>query len=124
MEIYQIPPTRYLQLPWREFGEVDFLLTEGFRQYKRLICSCGCGQWRAECQDSSTEGRWQVNSEICYAREAISEFQEKHKDDLPAGLMLGVELLPMGVIPRDPLEVGEEDARAAIAAMRARHNLT
>lgn len=120
----RIPPSRHLQLPWPEHTEVDFLLLEGFRQHQRLVCSCGCGQWRADCQDQSTEGRWQVNTEICYAREAISEFQEKHKDDLPSGLMLGVELLPMGVLPKDPLEPDEDDARSAIEAMKARHNLT
>lgn len=112
-------------MPWPEFGDTDFLLIEGYRQHQRLICGCGCGQWRDDCQDASTSGRWQVEATVCYAREAIAAFQEQHKDGMPDGLQLGVRLLPLGEIPTDPLTSGRAvDVEAEFAAMKARHNLT
>ena len=114
---YRIPPTRYLQLPWAPWGEVDYTLTMALAAHERSLCPCGCGQPADVAHDDDTEGRWQVEVPTCYAKAAIDEFMSEHSDDLDPGQMVGVRLLPEGEEPRDPLAFDPE--MAARYAQRA-----
>jgi len=105
-------PTEYLGLPWKRFGEVDFLLTQGYHAYKKGLCSCGCGQWRAECTNPDNEGRYVVTDEKCNARAALAKWSEANKDAGPE-VMLSVRLLSDG-------ETETQNARAQVEAMRRR----
>lgn len=62
--------------------------------------------------------------ETAYAAAALEEFQQEHKDDLPAGALLGVRLLPEGETPTNPLEYDAATAAAEYAAHRRRLGLT
>jgi hypothetical protein len=99
---YRLPPTRYLGLPWPEWGETDFQLTQAFDCYRQNLCPCGCGQWRSDCLDLSTAGRWQIEVDQCQAAAARAEWL-KANPELPEGTLVGVRLLPAGETPTDPM---------------------
>ena len=46
-------PSRYLGLPWRPWGDTDDWLTQAYERYRVLLCSCGSGQFRADCLDEN-----------------------------------------------------------------------
>jgi hypothetical protein len=119
---YRVPPSRYLQLPWPEWGETDFGLTQAFDWYQQNLCPCGCGYLRDDCADPDKAGRWQPVVETAYAGAALREFMEAHPD-LPAGALVGVRLLPEGETPTDPLEFNADDAAAEFAEMQKRFGL-
>lgn len=119
---YKVPPSRYLQLPWPEWGETDFWLTQAYDAYVQSRCVCGCGHSRDDCTDPEKSGRWQVVTETAYAGAVLAEYQQSH-DDLPAGTLLGVRLLPEGEQPVDPLVFDAETAAAEFAAHQKRFNL-
>lgn len=119
---YKVPPSRYLQLPWPEWGETDYWLTQAYDWWRTNQCPCGCGYLRDECGDSELAGRWQVVVADAHASSALHEFHEAHPD-LPAGTLLGVRLLPEGETPTDPLEFNPQKAAAEHAAMQKRFGL-
>lgn len=53
----------------------------------------------------------------------MQEFLDKSGDDLPAGALIGVRLLPPGQTPRNPLEFSPEAAAAEIADLQKRHGI-
>lgn len=120
---YCVPPSKMLGLPWDAWGETDVLLAMCRRIVDSSKCPCGCGQDVSVSTDPDTEGRWEPTVQECFARAAIAEFQEKNKDDMPAGALVGVHLLPEGVEAVDPLEFNPARAAAEHAAMRDRLGL-
>ena len=112
-----------LGLSWPAWGETDVLLAMARREVDASVCPCGCGQDSSESMDSATEGRWQPTVSSCFARAALEEYQERHKDDLPAGALLGVRLLPEGVEVTDELEFDERIAEQAHREMQERLGL-
>lgn len=116
VDTFHIPPSRYLKLPWPEWGEEDFLLTQGYDQFKSNICPCGCGFWESECTDPDNQGKFIVEETTFYAQAALAKWREDNPEPSP-GVQPALRLLAS--------EMSEADyARAEIAAMRARHNLT
>ncbi len=115
-----MPPTRFIGLPWVEWGETDRLLVQATAIARDAECGCGCGQWVDECTDEGTDGRWEISTSVCYARNAIDAWAEKHKDDLEPGQMIGAHLVPEGVEPVDPLDYNPDRAAAERAALEAR----
>lgn len=99
-----------LGLSWPAWDETDVLLAMARREVDASACPCGCGQDSSESTDSATEGRWQPTVSSCFARAALEEYQERHKDDLPAGALVGVRLLPEGVEVVDELEFNGDRA--------------
>lgn len=114
-----MPPTRYLGLPWPEWGETDVLLTSALDAYDRLVCAC-CNQFRDQAHDPATEGRWQPVVQTCYAGEALAAFREDHKDDL-GNKLVGVRLLKPGEVPADPMVFDPARAAAEYADLQRRH---
>ena len=112
-----------LGLGFEEWGETDVLLTSARRDHDRSICPCGCGQWSAECMDEATAGRWQVEVETCYARDALAQFQKRHEEDLTEGTLLSVRLLAEGEEPIDPLVYDPAAAARRHAEHAARFGL-
>lgn len=115
-----MPPSRFLGLPWSEWGETDRLLVEAAGICRDDLCPCGCGQWVDEAHDESSDGRWEVSAPVCYARNAIEAWQEKHREDADPGQLVGVHLLPEGVTPKDPLEFDPTRAATEFAALQTR----
>lgn len=118
-----MPPSRYLGLPWKPWGETDFWLTQGWAAFLELLCPCGSGQFREDCTNEELAGRWQVVTETHHAQASIAEFQRERGDDLPAGTWLGVRMLAEGEKQSDPFEFDPAAAEAENAAMRKRFNL-
>lgn len=112
-----------LGLPWPAWGETDVLLAMARRTVESGRCPCGCGQDAHLTTDASTEGRWQPTVTECYARAALEEWQERHKDDLPPGALVGVRLLAEGEEPRDELKFDAAQARRNYAEMQERVGL-
>lgn len=112
-----------LGLPWPEWGETDVLLAMARREVEAGTCPCGCGHDAHLTTDAETEGRWEPTVIECYARAALEEWQERHKDDLPPGALVGVRLLGEGEEPSDPLEFDKARAVAEYAAMQERLGL-
>ena len=108
-------------LPWPEWGETDFLLTQAYAIVRSQRCGCGCGQYADESHDEATAGRWQVLVGTCQARVALSEFESRHKDDLSSATLAGVRLLPFGESPTDPLTPDMEKVLDAQAEIRERY---
>lgn len=102
-------------MPWPEWGETDFLLTQGYAEYQRRLCPCGCGQFTSDCLDPLTAGLWEVVDERCQARAALAEWS-KDNADAPEGTLLRVRLRSTG-------ESAEASALAEIEAMQRRHGL-
>lgn len=119
---YRVPPSRYLQLPWPEWGETDYWLTQAYDAYKESLCACGCGYPRDICADPERSDRWQVVVQTAFAGAALHEFQESHTD-LPAGTLLGVRLLAEGEQPTDPLAFDADAAAAEYEAHRQKFGL-
>ena len=113
---YSVPPTQQLQLPWKAWGEVDQVLTEALELYETRICSCGCGQWAAECHNPANKGRYRVDDTTCHARAAIEDWHKANPKASPSTL-LTVQILPEGTSP-------EDNIRAEMQAVRARHGIT
>ena len=97
-------PTRYLGLPWREWGETDAALTSALHTLDAMACRCGCGQYVDEAHDEALADRWQPRVAICYARRAITQFEDDHKGDIKPGDLVWLELLPEGEQVVDPLK--------------------
>lgn len=104
-------PSRYLGLPWREWGATDVALNMALHTLEAMACPCGCGQPVDECHDEDNAGRYQVEVTTCQARVALAAFQADHKGDLEPGSLLSVRLLGEGETPADPLVF--DPARAA-----------
>lgn len=66
-----------------------------------------------QAHDEALAGRWQPRVVTCYAGRAIAEFRKEHADDLKAGDLSYVELLPEGEVPVDPLIGGGFDPEQA-----------
>ena len=82
-----MPPSRYLGLPWPEWGETDFLLTQALRRAVELdaedACPKGCGLPRSVCADPDHAGMFEiVKAGTCYVMEALAG----HKTDDPSGI--------------------------------------
>ncbi len=88
---YRVPPSRYLGLPYPEWGETDQMLTLAFERCEQDRCPCGCGQWRDEAHDVETSGWWEVETVTCWAGSALSEWR-KGNPDPPAGTLAAVRL--------------------------------
>lgn len=99
-----------------EWGEEDVLLALGYEQYKQNLCPCSCGFWESECTDSANAKKFVVEEKTFYARAALEQWQKDHDSPEP-----GVQPT-LRLISADMTEA--EYARAEIAAMKARHNLT
>lgn len=112
-----------LGLPWPAWGETDVLLAMARREVDTGACPCGCGQDATVSTDPMTEGRWQPTVTACLARAALEEYQERHKDDLPAGALVGVRLLPEGAEVTDDLEFDADVAEQAHREMQERLGL-
>ena len=63
--------------------------------HDRMVCSCGCGQWRADARDPDKKDRWQVEWDTCFVRRAINA--EVDATDPPKDAVMSVRLLPEGV---------------------------
>lgn len=113
-----------LGLPWPAWGETDVLLAMARRAVESGKCPCGCGHDVDVSTDAATEGRWQATVTECYARASLEEYQERHKDDLPPGALVGVRLLAEGEEPEDTLEFNPERALREHADMQERLGLT
>lgn len=68
-----------------------------------------------EAHDASKRDRLQVHVANCYAAEVKAQFIEKHRDDLDAGALVYVTLLPEGQEAKDPLTYDPEAAAAIYA---------
>lgn len=112
-----------LGLPWEAWGETDVLLAMARREVESGRCPCGCGHDSHLTTDPETEGRWQPTVTECYARAALEEWQERHKDDLPPGALVGVRLLAEGEQSQDALEFDPERARREYAEHKERFGL-
>lgn len=80
-----VPLTRFLGLPWPEWGETDTTAFMALLRHEDSTCS-SCGHPLAECL--SDDHRWEVEVEVCHATAAIAEWREDHKDDVPPGAIL------------------------------------
>jgi hypothetical protein len=98
-----------LGLPWPVKGETDRALVLAHERYRDLLCACGCGQFRADCQNPDTAGRWQIVMDVSQTRQALGEFQREHGSDIPDGAMFGFRLLGDDEEPSDPLAGQEFD---------------
>ena len=112
-----------LGLPWPAWGETDRLLAMARRVIDASRCPCGCGHDADLTTKDETEGRWQPTVPTCHARASLEEWQERHKDDLPPGALVGVRLLAEGEEPSDPLAFDAATAAAEYAAHRERLGL-
>lgn len=112
-----------LGLPWEAWGETDVLLAMARREVESGRCPCGCGHDSHLTTDPATEGRWEPTVTECYARAALEEYQERHKDDLPAGALVGVRLLAEGEEAKDSLKYDPERARREYAEHKERFGL-
>lgn len=117
-----MPPSRYLGLPWPEWGETDQFLTRALDALTASVCPCGCGHWRSDTLDPATAGRWQVSIERCQARAALEDYRASHEPD--PGELIGVHLLPEGEVASDPLEFDPAAAAEAHAEHMRRFGLT
>lgn len=81
------------------------------------MCPCGCGQWTDDCLDPSTENRWQVQADRCYARAALAA-HAREDDEPSAGQLLSVRLLAGDELAA--LEFDPDQARAEYEAHQAR----
>lgn len=68
-------------MPWPEWGETDFLLTQAYDITLSMRCSCGCGQWSDEARDPDTDGLWVVRERECFARKASVDWVRDNKPD-------------------------------------------
>ena len=105
-------------LPWPEWGETDYQLTQGYDAYRQLLCPHG-GHYRDQCTDESTAGRWQMVADVCQATAAEQEFMKDHPD-LEPGTLVGSYLLPEGSKAADPLEFNPAWAAAEAQAHQER----
>ena len=91
-----MPPSRYLGLPWREWGDTDVALVSALDTLEALQCPCGCGQYADLAHDPDTDGWWDVDTEtVCYAGAAIAEWRDnKGPEQLDKGALVYVRLDP------------------------------
>lgn len=115
-----MPPSQYLQLGYKPWGETDFRLTMALAAHEASLCGCGCGYPADVAHSDDTEGRWQVEVPVCYARAALDEFTEEHREDLDSGSLLSVRLLPEGETPTDPFTFSPDGARVEYERHQAR----
>ena len=95
----RVSPSRFMQLPWPEWGSTDMLLSLVRRRHEAMICPCGCGQWAPESHDALTDGEWEMAVDasdaavVCYAKAAMDRFQKAQSDKKTA------TVVEPGVIP-------------------------
>lgn len=110
-----------MKLGGPEWGETDYLLTQGYDAYVKALCTCGCGHFRDECTDPALAMKWEVVKTKHYASAAVQEWRERPENkDLPAGTLVHVRLIGGAVTDEDPSATAAKD----IAEMMARHGLT
>ncbi len=109
-------------LPWPEWGETDYLLTQAYAVYRSKLCPCGCGHWVDDCLSEATDGRWQVEVDRCYARAAIEAFRDAHPD-LDPGALVSTRLLPEGEDASDSPSFDPAIAAREYAELQARLGL-
>ena len=115
-----MPPSRYLGLPWKPWGETDFWLTQGLDSLDEQFCHCGSGLLYVDCVNPANEHRIEVVTETHYGRAALERFQQDEENDPPPGTSLAVQLVPEGV----DVEVrAQQQAMAEIEEMKRRHGL-
>lgn len=119
---YRVPPSKYLGLPWAEWGETDYLLTQAFDLHERLTCR-ECGGWSPQCRGDHPDRQVQVHVTVCRLTEALAEFRSEHEEELTPGMLLWAELLPEGVEATDPLAFDPDKAKVEFEAMQKRLGL-
>lgn len=84
---YNLLPCKYINVP--RDPEVDFLLTMALDIHdKDLLCVCGA--YREDCQ--SGEGWYEIDdSNICFKRAALEEFQKENTDLEPGTMPIVVD---------------------------------
>lgn len=115
-----MPPTKYLGLPWPEWGETDVLLTTALDLHESSTCQCGCNQPRDLAHDPDLADRWQPQIAECYAGTTLREFVNERREEIGHRLVY-LTLLPEGQTANDPLEYDPAQARAEYEALQARH---
>lgn len=116
-------PSRYLGLPWKPWGEVDFWLTQGLDWLDEQVCYCGSGLWHEDCVDPATEEHLEVVEEVHYGIAAIERWRDENKEADP-GTQVRVRLLSPDERRMSPEERKRARAMAEIAEMKRRHGLT
>lgn len=97
-------------LRYKPWGETDLMLTSARKLLKALLCGCGCGQYADESHDPNS--RYEVDTSICKAGEALEQHRELNEKP-PAGQTVSVRLVSLGrTDPTDPL--GEADYAAVL----------
>lgn len=67
-------------------------------------------------RDDAIVGRLQVTLEECHLRSAMEQWRTENADALPMGALVGVEILPEGREPVDPLKKAGEADHASLLA--------
>lgn len=80
-----MPPSRYLALDVKPWGETDFLLTQALELHDRMLCPGGCGQYADEAHDDDNEGGYEVVTVLCHACAAREEWHKDHSGDEKPG---------------------------------------
>lgn len=68
-------------LPWPEWGETDYLLTQALDMWEHLHCSrCGC--WMPESHDDQAADSYKVEQAAhCHGCEALERWQRVRDED-------------------------------------------
>lgn len=109
-DTYKVPPTKYLRLPYPEFGETDHLLNAAMDTLELDRCT-SCGHFKDECQEEANEGRFVAEVVVCQASAAVERYREQHREDLPPGAIVRARMLAPGEKPEDSLSFDPERAR-------------
>lgn len=113
-----MPPSKYLGLPWKPWGEVDFWLTQGLDNLDARICHCGSGLWREDCTDPANEENLHVVTEVHYGQAVLERWRKENGEPEP-GTFAAVKFLSA----EEAKQMEHDRAAAEIAAMKARHGL-
>lgn len=122
-DTYKVPPTKYLRLPYPEFGETDHLLNAAMDTLELDRCT-SCGHFKDECQEEANEGRFVAEVVVCQASAAVERYREQHKEDLQPGAIVRARMLAPGEKPEDDVEFNAEAARREYEEMQRRFGLT
>lgn len=77
--------------PWRE---EDSLAAMGLAQYEAMVCECGCGYLKQDCQNDLNDGHFEVDdTRICQAKAAIDRWQSRN-DTREPGQLLATRFTP------------------------------
>ena len=116
-------PSRYLGLPWREWGETDAALTSALHTLDAMACPCGCGQDMDQAHDERLADRWQPRVVTCWAGRVLADFRKDHEDQIKPGDLVHLELLPEGQTATDPLGYDPVRAREAWLEQQRKYGL-